>query len=113
MVRNKIQDLAHAVRLQLRDPSVIIRPRPDRRVQLVMISDVVTVQTLGAGLEIGRCIHVAHPELLEVSDDFSRVRKCETPIELQPVRARRNAWMLLFHSRKKTSDAQRLTSNAQ
>jgi hypothetical protein len=32
---------------------------------------------------------------------------------LQPVSARRNAWMLLFHSRKKTSNAQRLTSNGE
>jgi len=47
MVRNKIQYLADVVRLQLRDPGVIIRSRTDRRVQLVVIGDVVAVQALG------------------------------------------------------------------
>jgi hypothetical protein len=50
---------------------------------------------------------------VQICDDLARVPKRETPIELQSVSARRNAWMLLFHSRKKTSNAQRLTSNAE
>ena len=32
MVRNKIQDLPHAVRLQFRHPGVIILPRTDGRI---------------------------------------------------------------------------------
>ena len=82
MVRNKIQHLAHAVRVQLRDPGVIIRPRTDRRVQLVVISDVVAVQALRAGLKIGRRVYIAHSQRVQIRDDLARLRKREPPIEL-------------------------------
>src|SRR5262245_29201948 len=78
-----------------------------------MISDVVAVQAFRAGLKIRRRVHIADSQFVQICDDLPRVRKRETPIELQPVSARGNAWMLLFHSRKKTSNAQRLTSNTE
>ena len=82
MVWNKIQHLTHAVSLQLRDPRVIICPRTDRRVQLVMISDVIAVQALGAGLKIGRRVNIAHSQRVQIRDDLARLRKREPPIEL-------------------------------
>src|SRR5262245_58602914 len=107
MVRNKVQYLAHPVRLQLADPRVIIRPRTDPRVQLIMISNVVPVQTLRAGLKIRRGVYIAYSQRVQICDDLERVDKREPPIELQPVRAGGDAWMLFFHSTKKTSNVQR------
>jgi hypothetical protein len=78
-----------------------------------MIGDVVAVQALWAGLKIGRRINITHAERVQIRDDLPRLRKREPPIELQPVGAGGNAGMLLFHSRKKTSNAQRLTSNTE
>src|SRR4029453_16752119 len=99
MVRNEIQHLAHAVRLQLRDQGVIIRARTYRGVHLVMISDVVAVQALGASLKIGRRINIAHAQLVQIRQDLARLRKREPPIKLQSVSAGWDAWMFRGHSR--------------
>src|SRR5262245_25885644 len=111
MVRDKIQHLAHAVRLQLRHPGIIIRARTDHRIQLVVISDVVAVQALGAGLKIRRRIYIAYSERVQIRDSFARLRKREPPIELQPVGAGGNARMPCFHGGE--ANVQRPTPNVQ
>src|SRR5881392_2263956 len=56
-----------------------------------MISDVVAMQALGARLKIGRRIHVANSERVQICDDLARLPKREPPIKLQPICAGRNA----------------------
>jgi len=53
MVGDEIGDLSHAVRVQLGDPCIVVFARPDCGVELVVIGDVVAMQTFGTGLEIG------------------------------------------------------------
>jgi hypothetical protein len=47
-----------------------------------MISDVVTVQALRAGLKIGRRVYIAYTQLVQIRDDLARLRKRKPPIEL-------------------------------
>ncbi len=69
VVRDEIEDLTHAVRVQLGDPGVVFLARTDRGVQLVVIGDVVAVQALRARLKIGRRIAVADAELVQIRHD--------------------------------------------
>src|SRR5436190_15399036 len=73
--------------MQLRDPGIIIFARADRRVEVVMVGDVVTVQAIGARLKIRRCIHVAYSQRMQVRNDLACLRKSEPTIELQSVGA--------------------------
>ena len=98
MIWNKIQHLAHAVRLQLRHPSVIIRARTNRRIQFIMVGNVVPVQTLRAGLKIGRGVNIAYAHSVQIRHDLMRLGKREPPIKLESVRAGRNARVLAHHS---------------
>ena len=59
MIRDEIEHLAHRVRMQFRNPRVVIFARADGRVELIVIGDVVAVQALRASLEIRRCISIA------------------------------------------------------
>ena len=95
VVRDEIDDLSHAVRMQIGDPGIVLLARPDRGIQLVVIGDVVTVQAFRARLEIGRRIAIADPERIQVRHDFPRLGKGELPVELQPVGRGRNA--RVFH----------------
>ena len=87
-----------AVGMQFRDPSVIIFARPDRDVELVVIGDVVSVQALGAGLEIGRCVGMTDSELIKIRHKLARLPEGEVLIELQAVGSDWNSWMLGFHN---------------
>ena len=113
MVRDEIENLSHGVRMQLGDPRIIFSARTNRRVQLVVISDVIAVETIGAGLKIRRRINVTYAERMQVRHDFACLRKREPAIELQSIGAGWDARMFLCHSRKQTSNAQRPTSNAE
>ncbi len=62
-----------------------------------MIGDVVAMQALGAGLKIRRGIYIAYSERVQIRDSFTRLRKREPPIELQPVGARGNARVFARH----------------
>jgi hypothetical protein len=99
VVRDKIDNLPHPVRVQIGHPGVVFLARPDGRVQLVVIRDVVAVETLRARLEIGRRITIADPERMQIRHDFARMGKGELPVELQPVGRTRNARMLRAHER--------------
>src|SRR6266481_4276886 len=112
MIRNKIKHLAHRVGMQFRDPGVIIGARADGGIQLVVIGNVVTMQTMRARLKIRRSIRVANSQRIKIRDDVSRLRKREQPIKLQPIGASWNTRILPFHG-KQTSNAQRPTSNAE
>ena len=53
VVRYKIEQLTHRVRMQFRNPGIVILARADRRVQLIVIRDVIAVQAFRARLKIG------------------------------------------------------------
>src|SRR5580693_7324636 len=106
MIRYEVENLSHAVRVQLCDPGVVFFAGTDRCVQLIVIGNVVSVHALGAGLEIGRGIDIADTECAEVGNDFARPREREPSIELQSIGANRNTRMFSFHSKEGTSDSQ-------
>ncbi len=81
--------------MQFRDPRVVVRARADRRVQLVVIGDVVAVQAVRARLKIRRRINIAHAQRMQIRHDLARLGKCEPAIELQSVGAGWDAEMLL------------------
>ena len=98
MVWDKIDNLPHPVGTEFRDPGVIIFARPDCGVELVVIGDVVSVQALGAGLEIGRCVSMTDPKLIKIRHNFARLPEGEVLVELQAVGRDWNFWMLGFHN---------------
>ena len=73
--------------MQLRDPGLMLFARGDRRVELVMVGDVVAVQAVRARLKIRRCIHVTDSQRIEVWDNLACLRKGKPAIELQPIGA--------------------------
>ena len=95
VVRDEIDDLSHLARVKIGDPGIVIGARADRRVELVVIGDVVAVQAFRARLKIRRRVTIADPERVEIRHDFPRLRKGELPIELQPVGRGGNA--RVFH----------------
>src|SRR5215472_6763173 len=78
-----------------------------------MIGDVVPMQAVRTRLKIWRRINIAHSQRIEIRHDRARLGKREPAIELQPIGASGDAWVLLFHSKKQTSNAQRRTSNTE
>jgi hypothetical protein len=48
VVRDEIDDLAHPVSVEVRDPGVVFRARTDRGIQFVVIGDVIAMQAFGA-----------------------------------------------------------------
>ena len=97
VVRHKIKQLSHFVRVQLRDPRIVIRARADRGIKLVVIGDVVAVQAFRARLEIGRRVTIRHSELMQIRNDLARLLKGELPIELEPIGRNRNARIIVAH----------------
>src|SRR4029077_16819665 len=93
VVRDKVEYLTHRMRMELPDPRFIILARADRRVEFVVVGDVVAVQAVRVRLKIRRCIHVTDSQRVEIGDDLACLRKSEPPIELQSVSAGWNAWM--------------------
>ena len=98
VVRDEIDDLPHAVRMQIRDPGIVLLARTDRGVQLVVIGDVVTMQAFRARLEIGRRIAITDTERIQIRHNFPRPRKGELPVKLQPVGRGGNTRMLRCHA---------------
>ena len=97
MVWDKIDNLPHPVGTEFRDPGVIIFARPDCGVELVVIGDVVSVQALGAGLEIGRCVGMTDPKLIKIRHNFARLPEGEVLVELQAVGRGWDAWITCLH----------------
>jgi hypothetical protein len=95
VVRDEIDDLPHAVGVEVGDPSIVFGARTNSGIQLVVIGNVVAVQTLRARLEIRRRVTVADPERVEIRHDLARVGESELPVELQPVSRTRNPRVLL------------------
>ena len=52
VIRDEIEHLAHRVRMQFRNPRVVLFAGADRRVEFVMIGNVVTMQAIRARLKI-------------------------------------------------------------
>ena len=75
VVRDEIEHLSHAVRVQFGDPGIVFLARTDRGIELVVIGDVVAVQTFGARLEIRRGVSIADPERVQIRHDFARLRE--------------------------------------
>ena len=91
VVRDEIEHLTHPAGVEFRDPGVVFRARPDGRVQLVVIGNVVAVQALGPRLEIRRSITVADPERVQVRHKSARLREGEVAIELEAISGAGNA----------------------
>src|SRR5437762_13614946 len=87
------------MRMELRNPRVIIFARTDRWIEHVVVGDVVTVQAVRARLKIRRCVDVTDSECFEVWNDLACLRKSEPAIELQSVGAGWNAWLRRCHRR--------------
>ena len=85
--------------MKLCNPRVIILARTDRRIEHVVVGDVVTVQAVRARLKIRRCVDVTDSECFEVWNDLACLRKSEPAIELQSVGAGWNAWLRRCHRR--------------
>jgi hypothetical protein len=98
VVRDEIQNLPHAVRVQRLDPRIVIGPGTDRGIELVVIGNVVTVQAVRARLEIRRRVAIADAERVEIRHDLPRLGKRELPVELQPVSRSGDARMLRSHA---------------
>jgi hypothetical protein len=73
------------------------------------------MQAIRAGLKIRRRVNVTDTELAQIRHDLARLREREPPVELQPVSASRNAWVLGLHSFSmiREENVQRSTSNVQ
>src|SRR5438477_12688944 len=52
-------------------------------------------------MKIGQCVNDADAERAQIWNDLSRLREGEPPVELQPIGASRNSWMLRFHHKRK------------
>ena len=60
-----------------------------------MIGDVVSVQAFRARLKIWRRINISHSQRIEIRHDLVRLGKREPAIELKPIGAGGDTWMLL------------------
>ena len=101
VIGHEVEHLTYSVSVQFRNPRVVLLLRTDCLVEFVVIGNVVAVQTVRAGLKIGRRINVAHAERAQIRNDLARLREGEPAVELQPVGAGRNSWMLRFHHKRK------------
>ena len=102
VIGHEVEHLTYSVSVQFRNPRVVLLLRTDCLVEFVVIGNVVAVQTVRAGLKIGRRINVAHAERAQIRNDLARLREGEPAVELQPVGAGWNSWMLRFHNVQKT-----------
>ena len=97
VVRHKIKQLPHFVRVQLSDPCIVIRARADRGIELVVIGDVVTVQAFRARLKVGRRVTVRHSELMQIRNDLAGVLEGKLPIELESICRNRDTQIIVAH----------------
>ena len=97
VVRHKIKQLPHFVRVQLSDPCIVIRARADRRVELVVIGNVVAVQAFRARLKVGRRVTIRHSKLMQVRNDRAGVLEGKLPIELEPICRNRDTQIVVAH----------------
>ena len=71
--------------MQVRNPGVVILPRADRRVEFIVIGNVVAMEALRARLEIRRGISIGHAQRMQIRHNLARLSKGEPAIELQSV----------------------------
>ena len=88
------------MRVQFRDPGVVLLPGANRRVEFVVIGNVVAVQTVRSGLKIGRRISITDTQRVQIGHDLARLGKSEPAVELQPVGRARDARMFDSHARE-------------
>ena len=87
----KSSDLSHFAGVQFRDPGIVFFARTDRGIELVVIGNVVAVQTFRPRLEIRRRITIGDPERVQIGHDFARLREGELAVELEPISGAGNA----------------------
>ena len=83
MVRNKIENLSHAVILQLLNQFLQLFITADFRIQLIVVGNVISVGAASASLEDGRRINMRNAESVQISDEPPRIFKTKSGIELQ------------------------------
>ena len=91
VVRNHIEDLAHAVRAQRADKGVEVLDSSDFRIEYIVIDDVVAMHASRASPEVRGRIAMGNAKLSQVGDQLRCLLKSEIAIELQPVGCQRNA----------------------
>ena len=90
VIRHDVEDVAHAMRAQLRHEPIEILTTADLRIEGVVIDDVIAVCTACARAEIGRAVDVTDTQGGEVGDDRRQVVEGEAGIELHAVGGARN-----------------------
>src|SRR6185437_15671521 len=90
VIRDDVQNVAHAVRAQLRHEAVEFLAAADLRVEGVVIDDVITVGAARARPEVGGAVDVTDAKRREVGDDRGQVLESESSVELYAVRGAGN-----------------------
>src|SRR6185312_1441442 len=85
VIRNDVEDMAHALRAQLRYQPIEILAAADLRIERVVIDHVITVGAARARAEIGRAVDVTDPQGRQVWDDRREVLEGEPGIELHAI----------------------------
>jgi hypothetical protein len=82
VVRDHVEDLSHAARVQRNAQALEALHATQVRVDRIVVDDVVTVRAVGPRAQVGRAIHVAHAERIQVGHQPCGVGKGEIPVEL-------------------------------
>src|SRR3954468_11779351 len=90
MVGDNVENLAHAVTMQLGDQMLIVFGRADFGIERVVVDDVVAVEATWPGAQIWRGVEVGDAERTEVRDYCRRIAKGEMRIQLQAIGRSRN-----------------------
>src|SRR6185312_13735770 len=67
------------------DERLEILPRPQFRIKLAMVDDVIPMRAPGARLQVRRRIYVRDPEVVQIRHDRRRVAKPKVLVKLEPV----------------------------
>ncbi len=95
VVGHNIQHLAHAVILELIYQLLQLFIAADFRIELVVVSNVITMLAAGSGLEDGRGINVRDAQRMQISDKTARILKAKAGVKLQAIRGERLRGALL------------------
>ena len=95
MVGHDIQHLAHAVILEFTHQLLQLFIAADFRIELVVVSNVITMLASGSGLEDGRRINVRDAQRVQISHKAARILKAKAGIKLQAIRGERLGAALL------------------
>jgi hypothetical protein len=91
VVRDNVDDEAHAPAEQLLAEAVQRRQPTQLAADLVVVEHVVAVGAPGGGREDGRKIEMGDAELLEVREQLTSLLEPETGVQLEAIRCRNRA----------------------